>query len=144
MKYLRQLLSLSTKFAIITLGVLSLSAVALAAWSGPPAGSPPSNCTTGTPGCDAPVNVGSSAQIKSGSFGTLTGAISTHNGLLMDSLTADPAITSNNLYNKNGNLYWNGSQVSLGGSTIGGAGAVNYLTKWTAASTLGNSNVSDN
>jgi hypothetical protein len=55
-----------TSFAI-TLGVLA-AGVALAAWSGPPSGTPP-NCPTGSAGCDAPLNVSGTYQSKSGNLG---------------------------------------------------------------------------
>lgn len=45
-----------------------VAATALAAWSGPPAGTPPNNCTTGYPGCDAPLNVGATTQTKVGAL----------------------------------------------------------------------------
>jgi hypothetical protein len=41
----------------------------LLAWSGPPStGTPPTNCTAGYPGCDAPLNVGNTVQTKLGSL----------------------------------------------------------------------------
>ncbi|KKS87810.1 MAG: hypothetical protein UV64_C0040G0001, partial [Parcubacteria group bacterium GW2011_GWC1_43_11b] len=43
---------------------LATSAVA---WVGPPAGTPPA-CPAGAVGCDAPINVGGKAQIKSGTL----------------------------------------------------------------------------
>ena len=52
---------------ILTLGLsISLQSL-LAAWTGPTA-SPPT-CPAGSPGCDAPINVGSTAQIKAGNIG---------------------------------------------------------------------------
>ncbi len=55
---------LLTALLVFALGVNYL----YAAWSGPPAGLPPSNCTPGYPGCDAPVNVGTAPQVKDGNL----------------------------------------------------------------------------
>jgi hypothetical protein len=49
-----------------------------------------------------------------------------------------PTSTTNALYNVGGALYFNGSAVSAGGG-VGGSGSTNYIPKFTAASTLGNS-----
>ena len=59
---------------------LALTASASSTWTPPPAGTPPS-CPSGTPGCDAPINVGPTAQTKSGLFevdgGFISGTVST-------------------------------------------------------------------
>ncbi|MDP2665523.1 MAG: hypothetical protein Q8P23_02685, partial [bacterium] len=48
--------------AVFVLALL-LSAEAVYAWSGPPAGTPPA-CPSGQPGCDAPLNVSNVFQSK--------------------------------------------------------------------------------
>ncbi len=50
----------------LIVGTLCASAAAAAAWSGPP-GTPP-GCASGYAGCDAPLNVGATAQTKQGSL----------------------------------------------------------------------------
>ena len=61
-----------TKLIILTV-VLVAGLSYLQAWTGPPSGSVPPACPTGEVGCDAPVNVSSTAQAKTGSL-SLTGA----------------------------------------------------------------------
>ncbi len=66
----------SFKIIILAL-VLSLGISQLTAWTGPQ--STPPNCTSGQAGCDAPIHVGLSGQIKSGGLTVgqdLTGGIS--------------------------------------------------------------------
>jgi hypothetical protein len=48
-------------------GSIVLLGVTVSAWTGP-LQSPP-GCTSGNPGCDAPINVGAAAQIKNGTVG---------------------------------------------------------------------------
>ncbi|MBC7836399.1 hypothetical protein H7X87_01305, partial [Acetobacteraceae bacterium] len=60
---------------------LLCATAASAAWSGPPAGTPPNNCTTGYPGCDAPINISGTAQSKQA--GLLLNTQGAANGLLM-------------------------------------------------------------
>ena len=58
---------------------LALTASASSTWTPAPAGTPPS-CPAGAPGCDAPINVGHTAQTKSGLFevdgGFISGTVS--------------------------------------------------------------------
>ncbi len=68
--FMKSLVLHTTQFILLTaLLVFALGVNYLyAAWSGPPAGLPPSNCTPGYPGCDAPVNVGTAPQVKDGNL----------------------------------------------------------------------------
>ncbi len=66
MKIPRSIKSLSLVLAT-TVSVFAASFFALANWSPPPA-SPP-GCPAGSPGCDAPLHVGSGSQVKSGALG---------------------------------------------------------------------------
>lgn len=65
-------------YALGAVPAFFIASVALAAWSPPPAGSPPSNCTSGTQGCDAPINVSATTQTKSGAL-NLSGALTAPN-----------------------------------------------------------------
>jgi len=57
-------------FLLIVVSVLAVTNLVSAAWSDPPLGTPPT-CPSGYPGCDAPINVSSIAQLKQGGFGIL-------------------------------------------------------------------------
>ncbi len=66
--------SILAKFIGLTLGValsvFAVSFVTYADWSQPP--STPPTCPSGSPGCDAPIHVGSGEQIKSGPLGIIS------------------------------------------------------------------------
>ncbi len=67
-------ISTLAKFIGLTLGValsvFAVSFVTYADWSQPP--STPPTCPSGSPGCDAPIHVGSGEQIKSGPLGIIS------------------------------------------------------------------------
>jgi len=50
-----------------------------------------------------------------------------------------PSGITNTVYNIGGLLYWNGGLIGGFGTLLSGGGTVNYLPKWTATTTLGNS-----
>jgi hypothetical protein len=70
----REALLLATAVAI---SVVLSSALTLA-WTGPQ-NSPP-NCVSGQTGCDAPINVGPTAQFKNGNIGLCGNLLLTANG----------------------------------------------------------------
>src|SRR6266404_5922208 len=98
----------------VTLGFLAATGVL--AWTGPSATPPGSNAS-------APLNVSGAAQIKSGTL-TASGLSATTICIGVDCRAAWPA--------------------AGGGGTITGAGSTNYVPKFTSATALGNSLVSDN
>jgi hypothetical protein len=118
----------SMRKALITAGVaisLTYASIALA-WTAPTASPPNGNVP-------APLNTGSAEQVKSGSL----------TNIQLTSGTA-PSPVTNKLYNVGGTLYFNGSPVAGGsGSTVSGSGTANYVSKFTGASTLGNSQIYD-
>jgi hypothetical protein len=61
---IRSLLSHTT--ALIIGVALAGAATIVLAWTGPQ--NTPPNCITGQPGCDAPLNVGTSSQVKNGNL----------------------------------------------------------------------------
>jgi hypothetical protein len=76
-----------SKILVVTgllLGAFAVSAFATD-WSAPQ--SPAPACTSGNPGCDAPVNVGYSAQIKQGNLwlkGLVSAGVSATYGLVVE------------------------------------------------------------
>src|SRR5487761_2677721 len=70
----------AAKILIVVFG-LFLFAEAAYAWTGPPSGTPPA-CTSGNPGCDAPLNLSNNYQIKQGNLMVNAGNSYT-NGLLV-------------------------------------------------------------
>jgi hypothetical protein len=112
-------------FALIAF--LSFATTALAAWTAPTSAPPNGNI-------DAPLTTGSAVQTKTGAFGNLQ----------LSSLGTAPSPVTNKLYNIGGTLYFNGSSLGSGASVAGGAGTANYLSKFTGATTLGNSQIYDN
>jgi hypothetical protein len=107
------------------LGACALGAsIALAAWSAPLNGPP--TCASGNPGCDAPVNVGATAQTKSGSL-TVSGSGS--------SITAPQFCIGASCITT-----W----PSGGGGGLSGSGSANYIPMWGSDGTsLTNSTLSD-
>jgi hypothetical protein len=114
--------------ALMTAGVvasLAYASIALA-WTAPTAAPPNGNVA-------APLNTGSVEQVKTGSLTNIQ-------------LTAGaaPSPVTNKLYNVGGTLYFNGSPVAGGsGSTVSGSGTANYVSKFTGASAVGNSQIYD-
>lgn len=99
------------------LGACALGAsIALAAWTAPLNGPP--TCTSGNPGCDAPINVSSTAQTKSGSLTVSTSTASTY-CIGASCISAWPS--------------------SGGGGTIGGSGTGGYIPMLSNGTTLDNS-----
>jgi hypothetical protein len=106
---------------------LAYASVALA-WTVPTAAPPNGNVA-------APLNTGSVEQVKTGPI----------TNIQLTSVGTAPSPVTNKLYNVGGTLYFNGSPVAGGGGgTVGGSGAANYVSKFTGASTLGNSQIYDN
>jgi len=66
---------------VITLGLSVVFQSLLAAWTAPLA--TPPNCTSGNPGCDAPVNIGPTGQSKQG--GLILNTVGMQNGLIVQS-----------------------------------------------------------
>jgi len=70
---------------------------------------------------------------------TLNGSAGGAAGIYLNS--AVPSSTSYTLYNNAGTLMWNGLALATGGGSI--SGTTNYIPKYTSASTLGNSIMTD-
>lgn len=149
---------------LFTVGIvmgLAFSASVAAAWTGP-AGSPPNNNVS------APLNVGTTAQDKNGNIG-VNGLAVFGNSLLGGSVGSNAYLnfggTSGTggygIWDNNGTLEFKnsgGSWASLqgtiynycsgtgscgSGGTISGSGSTNYVPRWTGATALGNSSISD-
>ncbi len=113
---------------VALIAFLSFATSAFAAWTAPTSAPPNGNI-------DAPLTTGSAVQTKTGAFGNLQ----------LSSLGTAPSPVTNKLYNIGGTLYFNGSSLSGGVSVAsGGSGTANYLSKFTGATTLGNSQIFDN
>lgn len=140
-------------FTGLLLGAFAISA--LADWSAPL--SAPPTCTSGQPGCDAPLNVGGSAQAKSGALGLnetvsqiLTGSTLDVNGtasankllakylqITGGTLAAGNVLTSD----ANGNATW---QTPTGGGSSSGVSQITAGTNITISPTTGTGNVTIN
>src|SRR3989344_9243807 len=90
---------LDTEKIVFLAALLVMGVQYVFAWQGPPAGTPPDNCTSGQPGRDPPVNVGGTYQAKIGNgigadwFGAFSMKViddSAHEDIL---LVADVGIT---------------------------------------------------
>ncbi len=103
LKYLSTIKSFIIVF-ILTIGV----SYTLATWTNPPTGTPP-NCPAGEPGCDAPLNVGSSGQAKAGRLGINQTSVPTSNYKALEVLGG---ITSNTL-NGEGGIFSYGQSAGL-------------------------------
>ncbi len=105
----------------VVLGACALGAsIVLADWSAPVNG--PTTCTSGNPGCDAPLNVSSTAQTKSGSLTLSSGSMTAPQYCIGAScISAWPS--------------------GGGGGTIGGTGGASYIPMWSSGTTLTNSPV---
>lgn len=102
------------------LGACALgTSIALAAWSAPLNGPP--TCTSGNPGCDAPLNIGPTAQTKSGSL-TISGSGS--------SITSPQYCIGSSCITT-----W---PSSGGGGSLSG-GALTYIPEWSGSNSLTNS-----
>jgi hypothetical protein len=110
----------------IVLRAFALGAsIALAAWTAPLNGPP--TCTSGNPGCDAPLNISSTAQTKTGSL-TVSGS--------GNSITAPQFCIGASCITT-----W---PSGGGGGTIGGSGTGTYIPVWNSnGSSLGNSTMTD-
>jgi hypothetical protein len=117
------------KVLIVTGVVISLAYASIAlAWTAPTAAPPNGNIS-------APINTGSVEQVKTGSL----------TNIQLTSVSGAPSPVTNRLYNVGGTLYFNGSPIGGSGSTaVNGSGTANYISKFTGASALGNSQIIDN
>jgi len=165
-----------TKLFALILGVLIMSFLIgylVLAWTDAPAGTPPT-CPAGYPGCDAPINVGSTYQQKAGGLGAATFYDYNNNSWWVDPAggaggyaalfngnvgigTASPGAK----LDVNGQIKIQGGSPGAGkiltsdasglaswqaasGGTLTGSGTANYISKWTGGTSLGNSVIYDN
>lgn len=116
----------TTLTIVICLAVVAGVSI-VSAWTGPTATPPGDN----TP---EPINVGGTSQLKTGALG-IGGLLSVGAFQLQTGAGASKVLTSD----ADGLAAW---QTPTSG--IGGSGTANYLSKWTAGSSLGNSIIYDN
>lgn len=144
----------------LTLGLSISGQSLLAAWVAPLAN--PSTCLTGNPGCDAPINTGPAFQTTNGALWIVNSPYPVNPyGLIVEQGNVGIGVM-----NPGAKLEVSG-QIKITGGTpgagkvltsdaaglaswsapaggMGGSGTANYVPKFTAASTLGNSLIYDN
>lgn len=124
------------------LAVLAWSGVAQAQRPAPGAFTVVTITNTTTDALHVGCAVGSAActgGIKAGTVAASTIAIGT-GGAGLTIASQVPSVTTNALYNNSGNLYFNGVALATGASV---SGTANKVSKFTGASTLGNSIITD-
>ena len=146
---------------VIVLAVLLTAGLSyvFADWTDPV--SPPPTCIAGNPGCDAPIHVGRVGQTKDGNLiiqGLTAGGAAATNGLIVaNGRVGIGTVSPTEKLEVSGKAKATefclpgssptGGCIGVwptggGGGGIGGSGTANYLPKFTAATTIGNSKVS--
>ena len=144
MKTLKQEIFQAAKIIILALFIAVGTGYIFADWSAPT--STPPTCVAGTPGCDAPLNVGYGGQVKQGNLdikGLINSTTSTVNGLIVENGNVGiGTIAPAQKLDVTGQIHATGDICTDAGgttkclSTVGGSAGVSVVVKGTATWTI--------